>query len=55
MELMQIFENLNKIGITIIIASHDLFLIKRMQKRVLVMKNGELQDDFRPQENIYTP
>jgi len=55
MELMQIFENLNKMGITIIIASHDLFLIKRMQKRVLVLKNGELEDDFRPQQNMYTP
>lgn len=55
MELMTIFENLNKMGITIIIASHDLFLIKRMQKRVLVLKDGELQDDFRPQQSIYTP
>lgn len=55
MELMQVFENLNKQGITIIIASHDLFLIKRMQKRVLVMKQGELQDDFRPQASAYTP
>lgn len=55
MELMQIFENLNKMGITIIIASHDLFLIKRMQKRVLVLKHGELEDDFRPQQSLYTP
>ncbi len=55
MELMQIFENLNKMGITIIIASHDLFLIKRMQKRVLVLKQGELEDDFRPQQSLYTP
>ncbi len=55
MELMQIFEKLNKMGITIIIASHDLFLIKRMQKRVLVLKQGALEDDFRPQQSIYTP
>lgn len=33
LELMQIFENLNKQGITIVIASHDLFLIKRLQKK----------------------
>ncbi|MFK8012309.1 MAG: cell division ATP-binding protein FtsE [Marinicellaceae bacterium] len=55
MELMQIFENLNQLGITIIIASHDLFLIKRMQKRVLVLKQGSLEDDFRPQQSLYTP
>jgi cell division transport system ATP-binding protein len=52
---MQIFENLNKQGITIVIASHDLFLIKRLQKRVLVLEKGELIDDFSPQKNIYTP
>lgn len=55
LELMQIFENLNKQGMTILIASHDLFLIKRMQKRVLVLKNGELEDDFRPQPSMYAP
>ena len=55
LELMQIFENLNKQGITIVIASHDLFLIKRLQKRVLVLEKGELIDDFSPQKNIYTP
>lgn len=55
LELMQIFENLNKQGMTILIASHDLFLIKRMQKRVLVLKNGELEDDFRPQSSLYAP
>jgi len=55
LELMQIFEKLNQQGITILIASHDLFLIKRMQKRVLVLKNGELEDDFRPQSSLYTP
>lgn len=55
LELMQIFEKLNEQGMTIIIASHDLFLIKRLQKRVLVLEKGELIDDFSPQKNIYTP
>ena len=55
LELMQIFENLNKQGITIIIASHDLFLIKRLQKRVLVLDKGELIDDFSPQNTMYAP
>jgi cell division transport system ATP-binding protein len=55
LELMQIFEKLNEQGMTIIIASHDLFLIKRLQKRVLVLEKGELIDDFSPQKNIYAP
>ncbi|VAW42169.1 Cell-division-associated, ABC-transporter-like signaling protein FtsE [hydrothermal vent metagenome] len=55
LELMQIFENLNKQGTTILIASHDLFLIKRLQKRVLVLDKGELIDDFSPQNDMYSP
>lgn len=55
LDLMKIFEKLNKQGITIIIASHDLFLIKRLQKRVLVMDKGELIDDFSPQNDMYSP
>ena len=54
LELMQIFEKLNQQGMTIIIASHDLFLIKRLQKRVLVLDKGVLIDDFSPQNNVYT-
>ena len=54
LELMQIFEKLNQQGMTIIIASHDLFLIKRLQKRVLVLDKGVLIDDFSPQNNSYT-
>lgn len=55
LELMQIFEKLNQQGITIIIASHDLFLIKRLQKRVLVLEKGTLIDDFSPQASAYAP
>lgn len=48
LELMELFLELNKQGSTVLIASHDLFLIKRLRKRVLVLQNGELIDDFRP-------
>ncbi len=48
LELMELFLELNKRGSTIVIASHDLFLIKRLKKRVLVLQDGELIDDFRP-------
>ncbi len=49
LELMELFLDLNKQGTTIVIASHDLFLIKRLQKRVLVLQDGALIDDFRPE------
>jgi cell division transport system ATP-binding protein len=52
LELMQILSSLNKQGSTVLIASHDLFLIKRLQKRVLVLDKGTLIDDFNPQPTM---
>jgi cell division transport system ATP-binding protein len=34
----------------VLIASHDLGLVKRMKKRVLVLDHGKLLDDIRPEE-----
>ena len=35
-------------GTTVLVASHDLPLVKRLRKRVLVLDHGKLVDDFRP-------
>ena len=32
------------------VASHDLHLVKRMKKRVLVLDHGHLVDDIAPEE-----
>ena len=34
----------------VVIASHDLALVKRMKKRVLVIDKGRLMDDISPEE-----
>jgi len=34
----------------VLVASHDLGLLKRMKKRVLVLNQGRLVDDISPQE-----
>ncbi|MSQ98302.1 MAG: cell division ATP-binding protein FtsE [Xanthomonadales bacterium] len=47
-ELFGLFRQLNQIGVTVLIASHDLALIRRMDKRVLVLQNGQLLDDIPP-------
>ena len=41
-EIMNLFEQFNQVGVTVLIASHDLDLISRMQKRILTLKNGQL-------------
>jgi cell division transport system ATP-binding protein len=48
-EIMALFAEFQQVGTTVLIASHDLMLIKRMNKRVLVLDQGKLIDDFRPE------
>ncbi|MCW8869816.1 MAG: cell division ATP-binding protein FtsE [Proteobacteria bacterium] len=48
LELMDLFMRINQNGTTVVIASHDLILIKRLRKRVLVLDSGRLIDDYRP-------
>ena len=47
-EIMALFGEFQQVGTTVLIASHDLALVKRMGKRVLVLDHGKLIDDFRP-------
>ena len=44
-ELMGLFQRLNELGTTVLIASHDLDLVRRLQQRVLVLEQGRLIDD----------
>lgn len=45
-ELFALFEQISEQGATILIASHDLDLIRHTHKRVLVLSNGRLADDI---------
>ena len=47
-EIMATFASLTHLGSTVLVASHDLHLVQRMKRRVLVLDHGRLIDDFRP-------
>lgn len=47
-EIMKLFVNFQQVGTAVVVASHDLHLIRHMGKRVLVLDGGRLIDDFRP-------
>jgi cell division transport system ATP-binding protein len=49
-EIMQMLVGLCAQGAAVVIASHDLALVKRMRKRVLVIDNGRLMDDISPED-----
>ncbi len=49
-EIMTLFTDLPKQGSTVLIASHDLALIKRTRRRTLVLHEGRLVDDIDAQD-----
>jgi len=47
LEIMQLFARFNQVGVTVLIASHDLDLIKQMGSPVISLNQGQLvQDDL---------
>lgn len=49
-EILALFASLPERGTSVLIASHDLGLVKRMKKRVLVLDHGRLADDISPED-----
>ena len=45
-DLFDLFRQVNEQGVTVLIASHDLALIRDMGQRVLVLSKGQLIDDI---------
>ncbi len=41
-EIMTLFGQFNQVGVTVLIATHDLSLIARLNHRILTLKNGRL-------------
>ena len=48
MEIMDTLEKVNKeLGTTILMVTHDLEIVRKMNKRVLVLKEGRLEKDYK--------
>jgi len=41
-EIMELFEQFNQVGVTVLIASHDLVLISRLHHRIITLRQGRL-------------
>ncbi len=50
-EIMTLFEQFQQVGVTVLIASHDLGLIGRMNKRILALDHGQLVE-FQAEESL---
>ena len=47
-ELMRLFCTLNELGTTVLIATHDLYLVRQLGRRTLVLDHGRMVDDTVP-------
>ena len=45
-EIMQLFRDFQRVGVTVVIASHDIGLIERLGQRVITLERGRLVDDI---------
>ena len=44
-EIMDLFETFNQVGVTVLVASHDLALVARMRHRIITLDHGHLASD----------
>jgi len=51
-EIIKVFEQFNDVGVSVLIATHDLGLIARMKYRTLTLKEGRMINDGLSQEGI---
>jgi cell division transport system ATP-binding protein len=45
-ESMKLFQQFNHVGVTVLIASHDLELIRRLKKPIITLKSGKLLANY---------
>ena len=41
-EMMKLFEQFNQVGVTVLIASHEIDMIKHMNKRIIILNKGRI-------------
>ena len=46
MEIMKVLEEINKLGTTIIMVTHDTEIVDKMKKRVILLDSGRILKDY---------
>lgn len=47
MELMKVIDEINKLGTTVIMATHNVEIVKKYNKRVIYMEDGKIKKDYK--------
>ena len=53
MEIMKVLEEINKIGTTIIMVTHDTVIVDKMKKRVILLDSGRIAKDYKEGEYVH--
>ena len=51
-EMMSLFEQFNQVGVTVLIASHELHMINHMKKRIIILNKGRITNDSEISEEV---
>lgn len=46
MEIMKVLKDINKLGTTVIMATHDREIVRKMNERVILIEDGRLKKDY---------
>ena len=46
MEIMNVLDEINKLGTTIIMVTHDTEIVNKMKKRTILLDSGRILKDF---------
>ena len=47
MEIMSVLEEINKLGTTIIMVTHDTEIVKKLKKRTILLDSGRILKDYK--------
>lgn len=50
MEIMEVLEAINELGTTILMVTHDIDIVKKMKKRVILLDSGRVVKDYKAGE-----
>jgi len=53
MEIMKVLEEINKLGTTIIMVTHDTEIVDKMKKRVILLDTGRILKDYEEGEYVH--
>lgn len=53
MEIMKVLDEINKLGTTIIMVTHDTEIVNKMKKRVILLDSGRVVKDYKEGEYVH--